>query len=80
MGRRTLLVSADFLVDVLKEPGDLTRALTVNHPLPNDAEVVAWQSDGAPTHMILLTIQSEAWDDHDRPLKPPTAKVTYGLA
>lgn len=64
MGTRTLRVSADLLIEFLKDHDARARTYTVEGPLPDDTRIVEVESrDGWPaTHeTIRLRLASDAW-------------------
>jgi hypothetical protein len=77
MGRRLWEVTAQFLVEAVKQPLGLPRRFTVvQHALPDDARVVDIRWAGR--HHLILELESATWTGIDRhPLPQPLLQTVY---
>ena len=71
MGRRILWVDSQFLVEMLKKPGEQRRSFDItDDPLPNDTRIVdEWR--------VPLILESAEWGDGITEVRPPTAHVYW---
>lgn len=85
-GRRRMLVSLDFIVSALMEPGEARRKFIVTeNALPQDAKIVAWAFDGPPedvgtergANWISLVLESAAWEGTEGDVLPATKTIYY---
>ena len=78
MGKRTIRVAEDFLVDLLKGPGERPRSFTIEHALPSDTRLVGMRPE-VMSDQIVFVLESESWDGADvtELLPIPVGRVEY---
>lgn len=62
MGRRQLLVTPTYLVEMLKRHQGRPRLVTVTDTLPDDAKLITVKLDSSPGTLSLV-LESSTWDD-----------------